>query len=254
MKMKDLAKDKELISLAEYYGIDIFSLSMDDTTEYESTAIQKAHKIRGDSRFQIMNFLSEAIRPKAVSPEFIFKALKFNDEFYIQNIPLIRATEWMRQDTYNQNNDNLEKNKKLITPFPKIIKTNGKLAAKTKPKHEENSTVITEAIAASNNDNQIILQACYQNNTMLEFKVVDAMVYLNDSNDRIVILLDINNEDFTSMDRKKYYIELFKNRVERYKTNVIPKRNGELIEFSAFIPKGIIELGIQWGISEEGNK
>lgn len=246
--MNDLTKDSELNSLANFYGINITSLELDNASNYEKRLISNAHNMGADTRFQIMKFLSEAIRPKAVSPEFIFKALKFNDEFYLQNLPLIRATEFMRQEIYSSYN-RFDERVNISTVSKKNLK---KIFTRKKTNNKYNQDTV--AVAASSSDNTIVLQACYRNDTMLEFDVVDARVYLNVSNenDRIVILLDINNEDFSSMLEKKYYIEIFKNGVEKYRTSVVPNKNGELIEFPAFVPKGIIELGIQWGLSEEG--
>lgn len=113
--MNNIENDEMLEKLAEYVGVDFKNLEPED--DYERKEIELAHEICGLPYDEIAHFLSRAEIPEFMSPQWIFKALNCNDEFYIQNLALIRATEWMRQEVYAKKEEN---SNVLDFPFGKL--------------------------------------------------------------------------------------------------------------------------------------
>lgn len=99
--MNDICKDEMLQELAAFVGINLErDLEVDSIKEMSD--LYYAHEITEEKRDEIISFLSQAKLPTQPDmPKFIFKALKFNDTFYLQNLALIRATEPLRKNTYN---------------------------------------------------------------------------------------------------------------------------------------------------------
>ena len=125
--MNELYKDKMLQKLAAFVGINLKEdLEVDSMDEMSD--LYYAHEESGKKRDDIINFLSKAKKPTqpGITAKFIFKALKFNDKFYIQNLALIRATEWMRQEVYEKAKSSTIKKENMVSKYV-IIDTKPKL-------------------------------------------------------------------------------------------------------------------------------
>lgn len=129
--MNDIYKDEMLQELAAFAGVNL-ERDLEVNSIQEMSDLYYAHEITGEKRVEIVNFLSQAKLPTQSENtsefiKFIFKALKFNDSFYLQNLALIRATNSLRKEKYKFKviNSKLELKKEINKYMKKVHKSSG---------------------------------------------------------------------------------------------------------------------------------
>lgn len=213
----------EIIKLASFFDIDFDSLTID--SDNEKTLVKFAHNFKEKKQLQVLMFLSKGIIPKAISKEVdfkevVFKALKFNEKFFLQYWLFIKQTSWMREELYKSK----EKKEGKTTHFDLASFYN------------------RYAIRAASNDKKELVLHKILNTTKFQLNFELAKIYLNeaDETDRVFILV----EDTESLFENQFEISICQESGEiKSKAELIQKRNGSSIELSADIPRGSCEIG-----------
>lgn len=238
--MKALRKDKELYKLALFYNIDLSNLKI--ISEYENNLIKNSHKFEGETKLQIMNFFSQVIRPKAVSPELVFKCLAYNENFYIQYQALFSAShiQKMREEVYSKTlrQEAFEKQKDQTELCIYVIM----------PSENEEDFKESEEILVAATGNFIELPKCSKNET--SYDILSA-VYDKFSG-KINIALKKNTKE-TKMGfeaNKELYVKLYRKKEGKAFSigPIIPKNFDDIIVLECIAPQDFI-LGSSWGLS-----
>lgn len=211
----------EIIKLANFFDIDYESLTIDsDVSDYEQTLVKYAHNFREGTQLQVMMFLSKGIIPKAISKETVFKALKFNEEFFLQHWLYIKQTSWMREELYESKKERKEKTTYFDLP----------------------SFYNRYAIRAASNDKKELVIHKILNTTKFQLNFEIAKIYLNEDEDTDRIFILIEYTDF--LIDNLFELNICRESGEiKSKAELIQKRNGSSIELSADIPRGSCEIG-----------
>ena len=280
--MIDIENDEMLKRLSDFVGIDLSNLEILD--EYERKEIELAHEICGLAYDDIAHFLSRVEIPEFISPEWIFKALKFNDEFYIQNLALIRATEWMRQEVYNKikNSASISTINNSNTKQRNLKRLKGKVVAKMTPKTQKTVKIIIECITkerlpdgtklktlktnVKHNNTSIlaaaraaaedsgILTICSENISNPDFRICQSEWFSYPGNKELkkalIRIQPYNMKQFLEENRSLYIVFFTKeNKVylaEPDESNII--KNATIIELSVLIKdiESITEFGVSY--------
>ena len=211
----------EIIKLASFFDIDYEALTISsDISVYEKKLVKNAHDFTEEIQLQLMMFLSKGIIPKAISKEVVFKALKFNEKFFLQYWLFIKQTSWMREELYKSK----EKKEGKTTHFDLASFYN------------------RYAIRAASNDKKELVLHKILNTTKFQLNFELAKIYLNeaDETDRVFILV----EDTESLFENQFEISICQESGKiKSKAELIQKRNGSSIELSADIQRGSCEIG-----------
>lgn len=185
--MNNIENDEMLKELAKHVGVDLNNLEPED--DYEKKEIELAHEICGLPYDEIAHFLSRVEIPEFISPQWIFKALNCNDEFYIQNLALIRATEWMRQEVYAK-----EKENPYVLDFPF-----GKL--------EEPIPDECILMSAGPANGRYSLPKCYNGDTDYEIRLAVAEPSKENKNDWLDIDIHIETNNPDAFDKRNFCLK-----------------------------------------------
>lgn len=211
----------EIIKLASFFNIDYEVLTINSNiSDFEINLVKNAHDFTEEIQLQVMMFLSKGIIPKAISKEIVFKALKFNEKFFLQHWLYIKKTSWMRDELYESKEEN---NKKTVN-------------------YDLPSFYNRYAIRAASNDKKELVIHKILNTTKFQLNFKLAKIYLNedDETDRVFILV----ENTESLFENQFEINVCRERGEiKSKADLIQKRNGSFLELSAAIPRGSCEIG-----------
>jgi len=262
--MKDLTKEIELVKLAAFLKIDLENLNI--TSEYEKKLVLNAHKVAGDSKLQIMNFLSQIIIPKAVSKEFIFKALKYNDSFYDLFESVIKANENTREEIYEKA-EKVSKTQKSELKENNIIQISKKELRQYHKKQPDNTYFSKSSmkkivippknkVNAAATDDNYKLPDCYKKPEDADYEICPGNVFPSsaktDYKEICIPLKPYNMEQFMNNERS-FYICFFTEDETVYTIGpVIPKKTDDdnIVEICAlFNPKDLSLLGKAWGLS-----
>ncbi|WP_294430264.1 hypothetical protein [uncultured Treponema sp.] len=266
--MIDIENDAMLKRLAEFVGVDLSNLEIID--EYEQKEIELAHEIRGVSYDDIAHFFSRVRIPEFISPEWIFKALKFNDSFYTQNLALIRATEWMRQEVYNTNCKEIKKRERIypilngqrkknanVRPIIESITSerlpDGTIWKTTKTNVKHNNTSILAGAAAASEDSGILC-ICSENVSKQDFTICQSEWFSYPGNKELkkaLIRIHPHNMKQFLEEKRTLYIVFFTNENKVYlaeadESNIT--HNETIIELSVLIKdiESITEFDISY--------
>lgn len=238
--MIDIENDELLGRLADFVGVDLLNLEIID--EDERWKIEHAHEISKDAYDDLKCFFSrvkETEFTEFMGKAWVFKALKFNDEFYIQNIILIRATEWMREEIYTK------KIKKITSQiqFDNTVITTFSVEKEEIPEEYR--------LSAASSGGGYKLPQCYKNDTNNDYEITFSEVLEpeNSSFEEILIKLKPNDMSKFLIDNRTFYIKIFKTDGKAYSIGpVVPIKNGDSVDICKHVPKGTV-LGNAWGIS-----
>lgn len=211
----------EIIKLASFFDIDYEALTISsDISDYEKKLVKNAHDFTEEIQLQVMMFLSKGIIPKAISKEIVFKALKFNEKFFLQHWLYIKKTSWMREELYESKKERKEK-----TTYFDLPSFNNRYAIR----------------AASNDKKELVIHKIL-NTTKFQLNFKLAEIYLNEDEDTDRIFILIEYTDF--LIDNQFEINICRESGEiKSKVDLIQKRNGSFLELSADIPRGSCEIG-----------
>ncbi len=261
--MNNIEEDVMIKRLADFLRVDLATLTISDENE-EKKFIAGAHKIDGYTYDEITHFFSRIELPEFIDKEWIFKALKYNDAFYIQNIALIRATEWKRQEVYNKYNREKEEknNKNFKLDKQKSIKIIKKVTSEKQPdnsiftryKSNKNIFPAQAVLKRAASDESFNLPEIYKHNLISDFEIYSKKVYpCNNTHMKIVIIIkpaDIkvfvseNPIIYINIFEKESYIDSIK--PETYKE--IKEKNEAFVEIKCLVAKSLLD-GCAWGLS-----
>lgn len=200
--MNNICKDEMLQELAAFAGVNL-ERDLEVNSIQEMSDLYYAHELTGKKRVEVVNFLSQAKLPSQPEiTEFIFKALKFNDSFYLQNLALIRATEPLRKNNYNcKVIDSTSVFKKELHKFMKTVhKASGYF-----PKRNINDTVwksFSGSITAASGDTMSINYNEKLSNVSLKIDQTKSYIQFHDNGVRLKIYADFSPY-------KQYYAMIF---------------------------------------------
>ena len=239
MIVKDLTKDKEINKLARFCNIDLSNLKI--LSEYENNRIKNADKCKGETVFQIMNFLSQVIKPKAVSREFVFKCLSYNENFYIQYQTLLSNTQWMREEVYSKTSkqESSEKQKDQTELCVYLIMPS---------EDDEDLKGSEEEVLAAATGNFIELPKCSKNETGYE---ILSAVYDKFSGKINIALRKNTKETKKGIEvKKELYVKLYcKKEGKAFAIGpIIPNSSDDNIVLECIAPWNFI-IGSSWGLS-----
>ena len=239
MNVKDLTKDKEIKKLASFCNIDLSNLKI--KSEEEKNRIKIADKFEGETVLQIMNFLSQVIRPKAVSREFVFKCLSYNENFYIQYQNLLSNSRWMREEVYSKTSkqESSEKQKDQTNLCRYVIMPS---------EYEEDCKESEDEVLAAATGNFIELPKCSKNET--DYEILSAV--FDDFSEKINIALRKNIKESKEKNEvnKELYVKLYhKKEGKAFSIGpVIPKTFDDDFLLECIVPQDLI-IGSSWGLS-----
>lgn len=211
----------EIIKLASFFDIDYEALTISsDISDYEKKLVKNAHDFTEEIQLQVMMFLSKGLIPKAISKEIVFKALKFNEKFFLQYWLYIKKTSWMREELYESKEENNKKTVNFDLP----------------------SFYNRYAIRAASNDKKELVIHKILNITKFQLNFEIAKIYLNEDEDTDRIFILIEYTDFLIDNLFEIFICRESGEIKS-KAELIQKRNGSSIELSADIPRGSCEIG-----------
>ncbi len=266
--MIDVENDEIIERLADFVGVDLSNLEILD--EYERKEIELAHEIRGLAYDDIAHFLSKAEIPEFISPNWIFKALKYNDDFYFQNISLIRATQWMREEIYEKakNVSKTQKSELKENQISNNIIQRSKKELRQYHKKQPDNTYFSKSsmkkivippknkVNAAATDDNYKLPDCYKRPEDADYEICPGNVFPSPENPdykEICIQLKPNNMKQFISNERSFYICFFTEDETVYTIGpVIPKKTDDdnIVEICAlFNPKDLSLLGKAWGLS-----